>query len=83
MYEEARSELIRRQYFENAMDMAGCPETVRNLEKKWHASDKKYNDLMQKRGELNTEIAAKLGLDTLRGYQPCESRMPKSLQCSM
>lgn len=83
VYEEARSELIRRQYFENAMDMAGCPETVRNLEKKWHASDKKYNDLMQKRGALNTEIAAKLGLDTLRGYQPCESRMPKSLQCSM
>ncbi len=79
IYEEARSELIRRQYIENAMDMAGCPETARNLEKRWKKADKSYADLMQKREDLNVGIARKLGLDTLRGYQPCNSGTAKSL----
>lgn len=79
IYEEARSELIRRQYIENAMDMAGCPETSRNLEKRWKKADKNYGDLMQKREDLNTGIARKLSLDTLRGYQPCDSGIVKSL----
>lgn len=70
IYEEARSELIRRQYIENAMDMAGCPETAKNLEKRWHKADKLYSELMQKREDLNTGIAEKLGLNALRGYQP-------------
>lgn len=79
IYEEARSELIRRQYIENAMDMAGCAETARNLEKRWKKADKNYADLMQKREDLNVGIARKLGLDTLRGYQPCNSGTAKSL----
>lgn len=79
IYEEARSELIRRQYIENAMDMAGCPETARNLEKRWKKADKSYADLMQKREDLNVGIARKLGLETLRGYQPCDSGTAKSL----
>jgi hypothetical protein len=82
IYEEARSELIRRQFIENAMDMAGCPETAKNLEKRWHKADKLYNELMQKREDLNTGIAEKLGLNALRGYQPCNTNTAKSLQCS-
>lgn len=67
IYEQARSELIRRQFIENAMEMVGCPETVRNLEKRWKKADKLYSELMQEREELNIGIARKLGLDTLAG----------------
>jgi hypothetical protein len=83
IYEEARSELIRRQYIENAMDLAGCPETAKSLEKRWYKADKLYGELMQKREDLNTGIAEKLGLNALRGYQPCNKNTAKSLQCNM
>lgn len=65
IYEQARSELIRRQFIENAMEMVGCAETLRNLEKRWKKADTLYNELMQQREDLNTGIARKLGLDTL------------------
>lgn len=82
IYEEARSELLRRQFIENAMDLAGCPETAKNLEKRWHKADNLYNELMQKREALNTGIAEKLGLNALRGYQPCNKNTAETLQCN-
>lgn len=82
IYEEARSELIRRQFIENAMDMAACPETARNLEKRWKKADQLYTSLMQQRSDLNTGIADKLGLNALAGYQPCNSIAPKNLAYS-
>ena len=65
IYEQARSELIRRQFIENAMELAGCPETAKSLEKRWKKADRLYTELMQKREELNTGIAQKLGLNVL------------------